>query len=435
MFVPSKNLIVCVSVFLAGLVATAQERRLSSQVLPPPDAKSAFAVLASRNEDKYRLYPAFYGYVISPHAVVEKGKVFCAFQNSQGQPIVMAYDIKGRSWSEPVKTSTFGLGGDAHGNPSICIDSQGYLHVFYGCHGGPMRHTRSAEPYNVAAWQEQSPPTPKATYPQSLRMADGTICLFYRAGGHMEPWSLRTSRDNGRTWSDPERIIEMRLEPRDPLAAAYCCFFPGSDGKTIHCFWNHKDDNAALVKGDREHPWRPLKYKGLGEAVYRYNIYYIRRDPDGVWRNAAGEKMNLPISKAQADARCMVYDSGDEFTGVSALAVDNNNRAYIKFRTGVVDWTKGYDNPKAVIVPWRTKFAHFESGKCHVSDEIPAAWPPEIVSLVNTPGEPAYGDKSSGLWFVGCTRTALLPGFGSCVFLWSDKTGYATRRNGPANVE
>jgi hypothetical protein len=298
-----------------------------------------------------------------------------------------------------------------------------------------MRHTRSVEPYSIAAWEGQSPPAPKATYPQTIRMSDGTICLFYRGGGHMEPWSLRTSADNGRTWSEPERVIEMRLEPRDPLAAAYAFTFPGSDGKTIHCFWNHKDDNAARVTDDRPHPWRPLKYRGLGEAVYRYNIYYIRRDPDGLWRNAAGEKMSLPISKAQADARCMVADSGDEFTGVNAIAVDKGSRPYVKFRVGVVDWTKGYDNPKAVIVPWRTKYAHFESGKWRVSDAMPAEWPSEVVALIGAPGEPAYGDKAAGLWFIGCTRTALQPGLGSSVLLWNAQTGYATRTDGPARVE
>ena len=47
--------------------------------------------------------------------------------------------------------------------------------------------------------------------------------------------------------------------------------------------------------------------RGKRFAVYRYNVYYVRRDPDGVWRNARGEAVELPISKATADAKCLVY--------------------------------------------------------------------------------------------------------------------------------
>ncbi len=397
--------------------------------------KQCFAVLAPEQEDAHRLYPAFYSYVISPHAVVEKGKVFCAFQNSKGRPVVMAYDIGRKNWEGPVRASEAGLRNDAHGNPAICVDGEGCLHVFYGCHGGPMRHTRSARPYDIGAWAEQPPPAPRATYPQIIRQADSALCLFYRAGGHVEPWSLRISRDNGRTWSEAERVIEMRLDPRDPLAAAYCDFFPGSDGRTIHCVWNHKDDNAARVTPDRPHPWRPLKYPGLHEAVYRYNIYYVRRDPDGVWRNAAGEAMATPISKASADAKCLVYDSGDEFASPGALAVDRQNRMHIRFRVGVTDWTKGYDNPKAVLVPLRTKYARFESDRWRISDAMPADWPEDVPAALSAPGEPAYGDLQWGRWFIGCTRRALAPNTGSAVFLYHDKSGFALRPDGPAFVE
>ena len=64
------------------------------------------------------------------------------------------------------------------------------------------------------------------------------------------------------------------MTPKAPQAAAYAYFLPGPQGRTIHCFWNHKDDNAGRINAGRmtKHPWRPLKYKGLHEAVYRYNI-------------------------------------------------------------------------------------------------------------------------------------------------------------------
>ncbi|MFB0524698.1 MAG: BNR-4 repeat-containing protein, partial [Phycisphaerae bacterium] len=184
----------------------------------PVRPDDAFAAIAAETvKGGYHQYPPFYNNVIAPHAVVAKGRVYCAFQNTKGQPIIMVYNVGRKSWSEPVWASQFGLGRDAHGNPSICIDMRGYIHIFYGCHGQAMRHTRSTEPYDITSWQEQPAPTPRATYPQSMRMANNDIYLFYRAGGHMEPWCLRISKDDGQSWSEPERIIEMRLDPPDPL--------------------------------------------------------------------------------------------------------------------------------------------------------------------------------------------------------------------------
>ena len=400
----------------------------------PVRPDDAFAVIAAETvKDGYRQYPPFYNNVIAPHALVAHGRVYCAFQNTNGQPIVTTYDISKKRWSEPVRASEFGLGRDTHGNPSICIDSRGYIHIFYGCHGGPMRHTRSIEPYNITSWREQPAPTFRATYPQSMLMANNDIYLFYRAGGHMEPWSLRISKDDGRSWSEPERIIEMRLEPPDPLAAAYCSFHPGSDGKTVHCFWVHKDDNAARVKGNRKHPWRPLKYPGLHEAVYRYNMYYIYRDAEGIWRNIARDKAKLPVSKAFADKKCLVFDSGDEFTNIGFPAVDSNNRPYVRFRYGVGDWTKS----DTIIIPWRYKFAHYDydSSKWHVTDEIPRKWPGDIKTTLSAKGPASYGDSSWGRWFIFCTRSHLVPGAGSFIFLYNETDSYAIRKGGPVSVQ
>jgi len=399
----------------------------------PVRQEDAFAAIAAETvEGGYHQYPPFYDNVISPHAVVARGTVYCAFQNTKGQPIVMAYDISKKRWSEPAKSSEFGLGRDAHGNPSICIDSQGYIHVFYGCHGGPMRHTRSVEPYNITSWQEQASPAPRATYPQSIRMANNDIYLFYRAGGHMEPWCLRKSSDDGQTWSEPEKIIEMRLEPPDPLAAAYCSFHPGSDGKTVHCFWVHKDDNAARVKGNRKHPWRPLKYPGLHEAVYRYNIYYIYRDVKGIWQNIAGDKVTLPVSKAFADKECLVFDSGDEFTNIGLPAADSNNRPYVRFPYGVGDWQKG----GTIILPWRYKFAHYDYdlSKWQVTDEVPQDWPSDVKTSLTAKGSAAYGDKSEGRWFIFFQHARPSQDAGSFIFLYHEKEGFATRTGGPILV-
>lgn len=388
----------------------------------PPAGAAAFATIGGRG------YAPFYSYVITPHAVVAKGVVYCAFQNELGRPIVMAYDVKAKTWAGPVVASSFGLGSDAHGNPSLYVDRRGHVHLFYGCHGGRMRHTRSVQPLDITAWREQPPPTPRATYPQSMRLTDGTMCLLYRAGGHKEPWTLRTSTDDCKTWGRGERIIEMRLAPRDPQAAAYAFFFPGTDGRTIHCFWNHKDDNPGRINRGRmkKHPWRPLKYKGLHEAVYRYNMYYIRREANGKWVNVAGETMKLPIGKVLADAKCMLFDSGDEFAYPSRLADDAQNRPYIRIRTGVGDWT----SKAKPIVPFRNKYAAARDGKWRVADSLPADWPASVRAVIGQVGLAAYGRAEEGNWYI--YRKSIKP-TGTAIYLYNDTTGPAARKGGPAD--
>jgi hypothetical protein len=378
----------------------------------------------------YHQYPPFYGTVIAPHAVEANGEVFCAFQDTKGRPIVMVYNIDAKTWAGPVTASDFGLGKDAHGNPSICLDRHGTIHVFYGCHGRAMKHTASTRPYDITDWQEQSPPTSRATYPQSIRLANGDLFLFYRAGGHMEPWSARISKDNGKTWSDAEKIIEMRLDPPDKLAAAYASICPGREGKTVHCFWVHKDDNAARVAKGTPHPWRPLKYPGLHEAVYRYNMYYVYRDIHGTWRNIAGEKVTLPVTKAFADKHCLVYDSGHEFTSIGFPFVDKRNRPYVRFRTGVGDWKAGGQS----IKPWHHLYARYADGKWNVHDTIPADWPSEARRFAAAEGTAAFGPKAQVDWFMYYTNDKFKPQIPSSIFLYHLDQGYATREEGPARL-
>jgi hypothetical protein len=396
-----------------------------------------FAVLGDSKVGDGRLMAPFYDYVIWPHAVVTKDQAFCVFGNAKGQPIAMTFDLHSRRWSDFVRISEFGLRNDDHGNPALAIDGDGYLHVFYGCHGGPMRHAKSRQPYDIATWDEKQPPTAKATYPQVMPMADGRMLLFYRAGGHMEPWTLRESKDGGTSWRPPQPIVEMRRDPPDRLAAAYCDFLPGADRRSVHLFWCHKDDNAARVTSTRPHPWRPLKYPGLHEAVYRYNVYYLKRQADGEWCTAKGDVVSLPVSKSEADAKCLVYDSGDEFTFLGThIAIDAADRPYLRFGTGVVDWVKYHGNAQAAVVPVTQRFAHLNNGKWRVTSELPADWPKDVVRTIQAPGPLAFGHTwPSGRWFIFAGREATEAARGCSVYLYNDETGYVRPDAGPTRVD
>ena len=106
----------------------------------------------------------------------------------------------------------------------------------------------------------------------------------------------------------------------------------------------------------------------------------------------------MPISKAEADARCLVFDSGDEFAmlGGTRLAVDDRDRPYIRFGTGVVDWVRQHKDPGAVIVPVTKRCAHFAAGQWRISKQTPAGWPGSIQRIVKAPGTLAYGKDWPG---------------------------------------
>ena len=385
-----------------------------AQMLEPTRDHALTLIARGRRSNAGLNRQPFFDYIITPHAVIAKDKVYCAFQNDKGQPLVMVYDLVAKTATGPVTASTFGLGDDDHGNPALHVDTKGHVHVFYGCHGGAMKHSRSVKPCEIDEWAEQISPTPRATYPQVMELADGTVCLFYRAGGHIMPWTMRTSTDDCTTWSKGTLIIEMRLKPPDPRAGAYCHFFPGSDGKTIHCFWNFKDDDPRR---------RPKEYAHLNEAVYRYNIYYVQRDADGTWRNAADEPITLPVSKAEADAKCMVFDSSKKFAYPVRQAVDSRNRPYVLISTGVRDWAR----KEYTVIPMRPNYATLRGQTWSLADELPKDWPPEVRTVIQARGYEAFGDLSRGRWFIFYRYLTSEETGETGIFLHDEKGNYAVQ--------
>ena len=356
---------------------------------------------------------------VAPHALFERDRLFCAYQDGQGRPIVTVYDPQARNWSAPVRASQFGLGEDAHGKPSICMDRQGFLHVFFGCHVGPMKHVRSARAGDIALWEEASSPAPRATYPQSMRMSDGRLFLFYRAGGHQDAWALRVSSDDGRSWSRPEFVVEMRRDDPDRKAGSYHRFLPGANYDTVHCFWTYKDDNPL---------GHARKYLGLHEAVYRYHLYYALRKSDGRWIAADGTHIaELPINKKMADRHAKIFDSGEEFAALDRVAIDQDDCPYVRFRHGVQDWVRG-----KVIVPWRTKFAAAKSGAWKLQPKMPDEWPASIKRSLVTNGQPAFGGKQPSPWSLHQELGPAEDATSTYLWLRHIDQGYVRRAEGPA---
>ena len=401
----------------------------------PFDPAHAFATIGGEG------YAPFYIRRSGPSAIVAGDSIFCAFQNSLGQPVVMMFDRPSGQWDGPFTASKNGLGKDMHGSPAMTIDANGYFHLFFGSHSkNALRYVRSRKAWDISEWEEQPQFAERATYPEAFRLAGGQITLAYRAGKHPDPWVTHTSFDNGRTWQPQQRLIEMRLDPERPKACAYARFFPGRDGRTVHCVFNYKEDNHTR--------WLP-QYSKLHAPIHRFNIYYMRRDESGTWRNAKGEVLSLPVTKTIADAKCVVYETRDAYCYPGQYATDVDDNPYFVFRTGAMNWNRGGpDNvflgdipainaDPRTVTPFAEYFTTLRREQWQLNETMPNSWPDDIRQFMSGPGEAAhrYAETGIGLdydntWFISFDPNARP----TAIFLTSSVTGPATRRGGPARL-
>jgi hypothetical protein len=237
------------------------------------------------------------------------GKTYFCFQAGDPDwldPYVMSYDHNSGSVKGPVKVGDNPLSkhNDYHGNPGLIVDHKGYIHIIYGGHGhfrGKMRHAVSARPEDISQWNHLKNINPEATYPTLIKLSDGTILYFYRAGNHREDWVYIISKDNGRTFGREYPVMragtrrdDSRHYEKQYFDSWYGNFFKGR-GDTIHYVTRYH----ACARD----------YRTDYHRQRRVHVYYLRRDPDGSWRNISGDKLNMPIDLRGADKLCRIWKS------------------------------------------------------------------------------------------------------------------------------
>ena len=254
--------------------------------------------------------------IIGPAGTHYNSKTFIAWQGANLNPYAIEYNHLTQSWSQQYKVGENPLGNDEHGCPAILRDASGYLHVFYGSHGNSAcsgdacytQHAKSSNPDDITSWVDKGNIGPKyGTYSKPV-LVGSDIYLFIRRGVGGSTYEVETyikSEDNGETWSSYNDIIDF---------GSYRSIYTGKvevEGTSkIHISWcdyDHAEDK-------------------------RLNAYHAYLDlSDMHMKSMDGTDLGSVIDKSDADAHCLVFDSGTSFTNFPKVHLDANGTPYIIF--------------------------------------------------------------------------------------------------------
>jgi hypothetical protein len=220
--------------------------------------------------------------------------------------------------------------GDAHHNPTLAIDSKGYIWVFAPSHGKKDAFIfRSINPYSIDGFQQVL--QKEFSYPQPFYCPGfGFMLLFtkYTAGRELY---VSTSRD-GIEWSEDQKIA-------------------GFGGHyQVSWIWRNKRGTAF--------DWHP---PGIG-LNGRTNLYYMEtKDYGRTWTNAAGKVLDIPLNSPVNDALVHDYQSERRLVYVKDLNFDAQGRPIILYVL-----SKGYESgPKNGLRFWTV--AHWTGTKWDIN--------------------------------------------------------------------
>ncbi|MEZ6138176.1 MAG: BNR-4 repeat-containing protein [Pirellulaceae bacterium] len=198
---------------------------------------------------------------------------------------------------------------DAHDNPVISVDSEGYLWIFSTSHGRarPSYVHRSVRPFEIDEFElveisrqegDARVPIKNFSYMQVWHTAeDGFAAFFTRYRFPAERTICFMNSRNGREWSEWQRIAAIG-EGHYQIS--------GVGRNKLGTFFNY-------------HP----NGKGLN---WRTNLYYVESSDDGKsWQTADGSTVSLPLVEVRNQALIHNYEAEGLNVYVKDLRFDNKD--------------------------------------------------------------------------------------------------------------
>lgn len=222
---------------------------------------------------------------------------------------------------------------NAHDNPVMNIDSEGYIWIFSTAHGtnSPSYVHKSLKPYEINAFEQiavtkvedgKSVPMNNFSYLQTWYQPEhGFINLF--------------------THYDRKVIPNQPAKPRRSIS-----FMTSPDGVN-YSTWN---DLATIEEGHYQTSgqykdklgtsfnYHPVK-EGENGLNYRTNLYYIQtKDFGKTWQSAGGKQIQIPLTTIENDALVKDYASSGLNVYINDLAFDPEGYPVILYVT-----SKGFE--------------------------------------------------------------------------------------------
>lgn len=280
---------------------------------------------------------------------------------------------------------------DAHDNPVLNIDRQGYIWLFSTSHGTdrPSLIHRSQRPYDITTFERVA-----ATRVQG----DSTVAFdnFSYLQSHYQPTRgflhLMTHYDRG--------VLRYGANK----ARRTIGYISSPDG--IH--WSTLNDIAVIEEGHYQTSHQqgpkvgtafnmhPDTEKGAG-LDYRTNLYYVETPDFGrTWQTADGQAVTLPLRETQNRALVKDYRSAGLNVYISDVAHDDKGRPIILYITskgpdpgpknGPYQWQIAYWTGKSwAIYPVTTSDHNYDMGSLYI--EPKGIW--RIIGTTET-GPQAY---------------------------------------------
>lgn len=235
-----------------------------------------------------------------------KGEQFAAYYDTS-QHVVLAKRKLGSAKWQTLRTQYTGDAADAHKSISIMVDGEGYLHVTWGHHDGPLNYCISKKPGGLALG-EKRPMTGTnenlVSYPEFYRLPGGDLLFLFR-NGHSGNGSLVINKYDlkGKRWLR----VQNNLIDGEGKRSAYWQTFVDEHG-VIHVSW----------------VWRESP-----DVASNHDMCYARSEDGGLtWQRSTGEKYKLPITAASAEYTCRILQQSQLINQTSMFA-DYKSNPYI----------------------------------------------------------------------------------------------------------
>jgi len=273
---------------------------------------------------------------------------------------------------------------DAHDNPTIMLDEQGYVWIFSSSHGQsrPSYIHKSTQPYSIDAFDLIS--ETNFSYPQPWYLP-GSGFLFlhtsYDSNNHRRLFWM-TSED-GRKWSE-DNLLAHFGHGHYQLSWRY--------GRKIGTAFNYHPDSVG----------RPDSH-GLN---YRTNLYYLQTDDFGkTWHNVQGELIKPPLKEINNKAMVHDYEADGLLVYMKDMTFDAKGNPVILyvtskgFESGPENsprtWTIAHWNGRNwEIRPAMKSDSNYDTGCIHVEND--GTW--RIIGPTQTGPQPFNPGGEMAMW-------------------------------------